>query len=224
MWKKAASRAITDRGTWIPLAGAGVVSIDGWDERISDWAIDNTPIFGSQENAKRASDTLWLATQLAMAGTALAVPNGPDAWEWKLERLLLEESAVILTDGVTGGLKRLTHRERPDGSNFNSFPSGHSSEAFVQARMACLNVNDLPGLSRGWRVTLKSTFTSIAAATAWARVEGGKHYPSDVLFGAALGNFIAIFVHDAFLPPESTTQFRASLGRNHFSFSVAYSF
>jgi membrane-associated phospholipid phosphatase len=223
-WKQAASRAVKDRGTWIPLAGAAVVSIDGWDEQISDWAIDNSPIFGSQENAKQASDRLWMATQLAMAGTALAVPNGPGAWERKFERLVLEETAVILTDGVTGGLKRVSHRERPDGSNTNSFPSGHSSQAFTQARMACLNVNDLPALSRGWRITLKTTFSTMAAATAWARVEGGKHYPSDVLFGAALGNFIAIFVHDAFLPAESATQFRASLSRNQFSFAVAYSF
>lgn len=54
--------------------------------------------------------------------------------------------------------------------------------------------------------------------------EGGKHYPSDVLFGAALGNFVAIFVHDAFLPAESNTQFRASFGRREVSFGVAYSF
>jgi len=221
-WKQAATRAVKDRGTWIPLAGAAVVGgVDDWDRQISDWAVENTPVFGSRDNAVEASDTLWLATQLAMAGTALAVPNGPGAWEWKPERLLIEVSAVLLTDGMTGGLKRLSNRERPDGSNTNSFPSGHSSQAFTQARMAGLNVDDLPALSRGWRITLKTTFTTMAAATAWARVEGGKHYPSDVLFGAALGNFIAIFVHDAFLPAKAKTQFNATLSRNRFSFSVA---
>ena len=40
---------------------------------------------------------------------------------------------------------------------------------------------------------------TLAAGTAWARVEAKKHFPSDVLAGAALGNFIASFVHDAFL-------------------------
>jgi hypothetical protein len=34
---------------------------------------------------------------------------------------------------------------------------------------------------------------------AWARVEGAKHFPSDVLAGAALGYFITAFIHDAFL-------------------------
>ena len=64
----------------------------------------------------------------------------------------------------------------------------------------------------------------IAAGTAWARVEGCKHYPSDVLFGAALGNFVAIFVHDAFLPADSITRFTATLSRKEVSFSVAFAF
>ncbi len=71
---------------------------------------------------------------------------------------------------------------------------------------------------------LKTSFRAIAWGTAWARVEGGKHYPSDVLFGAALGNFVAIFVRDAFLPAESRTRVTASISRREISFSVALSF
>ena len=39
----------------------------------------------------------------------------------------------------------------------------------------------------------------LAGGVAWARVEGRKHYPSDILFGAALGHFVTAFIHDAFL-------------------------
>jgi membrane-associated phospholipid phosphatase len=39
----------------------------------------------------------------------------------------------------------------------------------------------------------------LASGVAWARVEARVHYPSDVLFGAALGHFLAAFIHDAFL-------------------------
>jgi len=42
-------------------------------------------------------------------------------------------------------------------------------------------------------------FGVIAAGTAWARVEGGVHYPSDVLAGMALGHFVAAFINDAFM-------------------------
>jgi membrane-associated phospholipid phosphatase len=223
-WKRATMNALTSRGTWVPLLGAGVVSIDDWDQEISDWAVENTPVFGSTEKAVDASDDLKSLTTFAMVGTALAVPNGDGAWEWKPERLLLEFGAVELNNLVTNGLKSATARERPDGSDNRSFPSGHSSQAWTRTTLACRNVDQIPSLSHGWRVTLKTSFRVIAAGTSWARVEGGKHYPSDVLFGAALGNFVAIFVHDAFLPADSKTRFSATLSRKEAFFSVTFAF
>jgi membrane-associated phospholipid phosphatase len=223
-WKRATMNALTSRGTWVPLLGAGVVSIDDWDQEVSDWAVENTPVFGSTEKAVDASDDLKSLTTFAMVGTALAVPNGDGAWEWKPERLVLEFGAVQLNNLVTSGLKSATGRERPDGSDNRSFPSGHSSQAWTRTTLACRNVDQIPSLSNGWRVTLKTSFRVIAAGTSWARVEGGKHYLSDVLFGAALGNFVAIFVHDAFLPTDSKTQFNATLSRKEASFSLTFAF
>ena len=223
-WKQAALNAVKDRGTWIPLAGAAVVSIDHWDEHLSDWAVENTPVFGSIDRALTASDNLKSATTFAMVGTALFVPNGSGAWETKVERLVLEVGAVQLNNLVTNGLKSITGRERPDGSDDRSFPSGHASQAFTRASLACLNVDDLPNLSRGWRLTLKTSFQALAVGTAWARVEGGVHYPSDVLFGAALGNFIATFVHDAFLPTDSDLRFGATVSRGEYFLSVSTTF
>jgi hypothetical protein len=34
---------------------------------------------------------------------------------------------------------------------------------------------------------------------AWARIEAGEHFPSDVLAGAAIGNFVTAFIHDFLL-------------------------
>ncbi len=39
----------------------------------------------------------------------------------------------------------------------------------------------------------------LATGVGWARVEAGKHFPSDVLAGAALGHFLSVFFHDAFM-------------------------
>ena len=216
--------ALTSRGTWIPLLGAGATAIDDWDQEISDWAIENTPVFGSTDAAIEASDNLKSLTTVAMVGTAIAVPNGDGAWEWKPERLVLEFGAVQLNNLATSGLKSATRRERPDGSDDRSFPSGHSSQAWTRTTLACRNLDQIPSLSNGWRVTLKTSFRVIAAGTSWARVEGGKHYLSDVLVGAALGNFVAIFVHDAFLPADSTTRIHATVSRRELSFSVAFGF
>jgi membrane-associated phospholipid phosphatase len=222
-WKQSTVRALKDPGTWVPAAGAVVISIDDWDGRITDWAVDNTPLFGSAEDAGKASDYLLAGTNLSMVGTALAVPNGPGAWEFKLERVVLEELGVLLTAGLTDVLKDVTGRERPDGANDRSFPSGHTSQAFTASTLAGRNVDQLK-LSKSGRLALKSTFTAMAAATAWARVEAGVHYPSDLFAGAALGNFIAIFIHDAFLPADSETQLSAFIDRREVALSVSFRF
>ena len=89
-------------------------------------------------------------------------------------------------------------RPRPDDSDNLSFPSGHASVAFTGATLTRRNLArlDLPAATRA---LLDVGAVSLAAGTAWARVEAGVHYPSDVLAGAALGNFVAAFVNDAFL-------------------------
>ena len=42
---------------------------------------------------------------------------------------------------------------------------------------------------------IAATYTS-AYLTAWARVEAGAHYPSQVLAGAAFGTFLSSVLHD----------------------------
>ncbi len=54
----AAERNALDPGTWIPAAGAVVFGVSEWDERVSDWARDHTPVFGSSQDADDAND-LW---------------------------------------------------------------------------------------------------------------------------------------------------------------------
>ena len=61
-------------------------------------------------------------------------------------------------------------------------------------------------MSAGMRKALRINFTAIAAATAWGRVEAYHHYPSDTLAGAALGNFLANFIFDAFLKPANSNK------------------
>jgi membrane-associated phospholipid phosphatase len=90
------------------------------------------------------------------------------------------------------------NRERPDESDNNSFPSGHSSASFSAATLANRNLDSI-GLSKKLRRPLQAGNLLLATGAAWARVEGRKHFPSDVLAGAALGHFLTAFIHDAFL-------------------------
>ena len=54
-------------------------------------------------------------------------------------------------------------------------------------------------LSKGTRRALDAGLLTLTIGTSWARIEAGAHYPSDTLFGMALGNFIGAFINDAFM-------------------------
>jgi membrane-associated phospholipid phosphatase len=110
----------------------------------------------------------------------------------------VESGALLATDQTTKLIKSETDRVRPDGSDDKSLPSGHASGAFAGARLANRNLDAIE--MKPWlRRTLQGGNFALAGAAAWARVEGEKHYPTDVLVGAALGNFISTFIHDAFM-------------------------
>jgi membrane-associated phospholipid phosphatase len=91
---------------------------------------------------------------------------------------LIEAQVVAVT--VTQGLKFAVSRERPDGEA-RSFPSGHASAAFATARVLQRHL--------GRKAAIPAY--AIAAYTSVSRLQANSHYPSDVVFGAALGLAIA---------------------------------
>ena len=100
------------------------------------------------------------------------------------------------------GLKETIHRPRPDTSDRSeatkSFPSGHTSHTAVFTTLASRNVATLPWPEAS-RTAPQAGLIGLTIGTAWARVEAKQHFPSDVLFGAALGNFFGAFMNEAFL-------------------------
>ena len=78
---------------------------------------------------------------------------------------------------ITKSLKGAITRTRPNESNKNSFPSGHTAATFSAATVA----NHYFG---------KKVGIPAFAAGAWvaaARIEDGKHFLSDVIIGATVG-------------------------------------
>lgn len=177
---------------WAPLAAAAVLQVDDQDNRLTERLREDTPLFGSTQDALDASDDLRDLTELGYVATALAVPtNQESSWLGTKSKLLLTEWAgVEATHAFTSSLKESTDRERPDGSNRRSFPSGHASRATVQARFAVANTEYLP-LQESTKMAMDIGFNSLAIGTAWARVEAGKHHPSDVLAGWSLGYLVS---------------------------------
>ena len=93
-----------------------------------------------------------------------------------------ERAAVMATSGavVIGSVyafKYLVPRERPDGSDMKSFPSGHSAIAFWGAEI----VREEYGWA--WGAGAYALATGVAAL----RIYHEKHWATDVLAGAAIG-------------------------------------
>ena len=88
-------------------------------------------------------------------------------------------AAAGATAIVTFGLKPAVNRDRPDGPSDrtnSSFPSGHATGAFA---IATVFSHEYPRLAIPCYL--------LASGVALSRVYLGRHYPSDVLFGAVLG-------------------------------------
>ncbi len=193
--RHAAVAAAHDPWTWGPLAGAAVIAATNNDVRISQWAKSETPVFGSSEAALEASDRFRSYASSSAWAIFLAAPShdkeswlpekGPDA----SGKLL----GLALARNTTGMLKQAGQRERPnDHPVHDSFPSAHASDAFAHAALARDYTAALP-LYRPLRTGVQWASEGFAFATAWGRVEGGVHYPTDVLMGAVVANFTTRF-------------------------------
>lgn len=93
------------------------------------------------------------------------------------DRLLVSATSAVAMGIMVRGLKMVVDEERPDGSNFDSFPSGHTATAFTGAEI----VRTEYGLGYGI-----AAYT-IAAGTGFLRVYNGRHHVVDVLAGAGIG-------------------------------------
>jgi len=198
---RAAAHAVLDPRVWGPLAGAAVFGLTGLDDEVSDWAREEHPVFGSADHAGRVGDDLEATLEWVWIAGMVVTPSGdePERFVWaKAKGAVIELGAVATTKNLTVVLKKTTGRTRPNQSDDRSFPSAHTSNAFVYGTLTERNLEAI-SMPRGLRAGLDVGLTGMGAATAWSRVEAGAHYPSDVLFGAALGNFLALFFTRAFL-------------------------
>lgn len=92
--------------------------------------------------------------------------------------ILLKGELTML--GITSLIKYTAGYDRPDHSNRNSFPSGHTAQAFAAATFLSEEYKDrLP-----W---IPYAGYGVASSVGILRIANNKHYLSDVLAGAGIG-------------------------------------
>jgi membrane-associated phospholipid phosphatase len=117
-----------------------------------------------------------LYTLLPAAVTVYAVGRAKD--EPKVAHIGMDlVRSLAVSEGIVNALKYTTRRERPDGSNRNSFPSGHASDTFAVATV----------LERhfGWKWAVPAY--AFSSYVAMSRLPDDKHWLSDVVFGSSVG-------------------------------------
>lgn len=203
----AALTAAKDPFTWVPAAGA-VVVLAADEKRIGNSAARHTPVFGSGKQADQASNDLNIALNVAAIASSVFAP-APDR-ESARQEMASDGLALIAASGATGVAKHAINRERPDHSANDSFPSGHTAQAFAAARILHDNLPayNLTSYNERW---LDAGVYTAATATGWARIETGEHYPTDVFMGAALGNFMVVWVTEALQQRQAESALQASM-------------
>ncbi len=121
---------------------------------------------------------------IALAGSALVLPVARDDWEGARQAAY----SLGTAEGIALLGKATIHEERPDHSDNNSFPSGHSAVAFASATTMYKRY--------GWEVGMPAY--ALATLTASARVAARKHHWYDALAGAVIGSSSGWFFTDAF--------------------------
>lgn len=151
-------------------AATGFASI--WDEDVrrevgtSDWG----------ESLETAAGPVWSAVFVAGMFTAGRLSNRTRFRAMTYDML----DASIVNLAYAELIKVVVGRERPNGQDEKSFPSGHASNAFALAAVAERHY--------GWKLGVPAYL--LAGVVGASRIQQDKHYLSDVVAGATLGYIV----------------------------------
>lgn len=118
---------------------------------------------------QKIGDVILFALPAATVGTSLIIGDEQGAWQFT--------KGLLLTTGITYGLKLSVNKQRPDMSNDNAFPSGHTSTVFHSAGYVHSRY--------GFKYSIPAY--ALAGFTAASRIDSKKHDMLDVIAGAAIG-------------------------------------
>ena len=194
------------------LSTKHLVSHDREDgDRAELWSLDQKVVdWGRHDDAMRTSD-VGVAMAGAFAIVDSLVSGKHEGGEVGAVKLTIYAESALTAGALTEVVKHLVQRPRPctyqpdrrwreglscapdDDDAYLSFFSGHTSTtAALAASATYLAYREDPDGSRGsWTLAGGLALTSLVASE---RVRAGKHFPADVLTGAAVGATVGVLV------------------------------
>jgi membrane-associated phospholipid phosphatase len=155
------------------LIGGGIaINNQDFKNKQINWHNENYKDFST-----KADDFLQLAPHAAVFGLDWIGVKSKHDFKDKVG-LMLTGGIIML--GTVNALKYTTDQIRPDGSSANSFPSGHTANAFFGATILAKEYSDKS-------ILIAIGGYSVATATGALRMLNNRHWASDVLVGAGIG-------------------------------------
>jgi len=133
-------------------------------------------LFAVASPPARAGDGIETAGQIIAVGIPVTAA-GISFFKSDYDGVLQLSVSTLAAVGTAYALKSVVHEERPDHSDFHSFPSETTAGAFAGA--AYLEKR------YGWEYGLPAY--ALATFVGYSRVESKRHYWYDVAAGAAIG-------------------------------------
>lgn len=138
----------------------------------------NNDIMEDAPNFRHHPENFFQYTPVALVyGLNLVGIHGKNTFVDRTLIFVMAEGMMSLT---TFSLKKATHRLRPDGSNYYSFPSGHTANAFLGAEFMAQELGDKS-------IGYSAVGYGFATATGILRMYNRDHWFSDVVAGAGFG-------------------------------------
>ena len=122
------------------------------------------------------------------------------------EQTILLGTSALLMGAAVNIIKTTSNVQRPDGSAYNSFPSGHTATAFMGAellRREYWNVSPWIGVA-GY---------AVATGTGFFRMYNNRHWFTDVIAGAGIG-ILSVEIAYWLYPFISKTFFKKLYNKN----------
>jgi len=126
-------------------------------------------IKAQNKTVEKSGDVILYAVPITTLATTFILNDKKGSWQFT--------KGLLLTEGITYGLKLSVNKPRPDMSNNNSFPSGHTSTTFQSASF----------IHRRYGFKYSLPAYALAGFTAASRISSDKHDILDVLSGVVIG-------------------------------------
>ncbi|MGI4751195.1 MAG: phosphatase PAP2 family protein [Janthinobacterium lividum] len=140
-------------------------------------SVQNQIVTQNPNFSTHVDNYLWIVPTAAVYGLNLAGLHGKHNYRDLTIIVLISNGLMEAGTFIT---KKSVHELRPDGVDYESFPSGHTASAFTAAEYLYQEYKDVsPWIGIGGY--------AVASATGVLRLYNNHHYLGDVIAGAGLG-------------------------------------